>query len=446
MTIHAAKGLEFPITIVSGLSARPGGMRSPVEVHFPKDGGPVGYRMGKDVVTEEFEAAVPDRRADGLRRAAPPPLRRLHPGLRPPRRVAPPRRAQEPARQEQQPHQRRDPARAGWARALDGAPRPRRRSRAPARSIRPPFPRRRPASPSGRPSAPPRSPWPAAPARSRPPPSPTRAPPTGASSPRSSCRPPPPDPAEPVRWPHPPTRRRPRRRTTATRDRRSRGTRSIRDCRSGRATSTCRRGSRAATARRSAGRCTACCRRSTWPPAPGSTTPSPPSARPRPCPTEPTTSARLVRGRARRRRWCGPPPRHPHWREVYACTPIGDRLLEGYVDLLYRGDDGLVVVDHKTSGQRRPRRARSPGRGLPAPGRRVRGGGRSGDRRARRPRRVPVPHPRTARSSATSATSRRRWPTSSASSPRGRSWSHPEAGRSVIAAPMSSGAGRRCTL
>jgi len=40
---------------------------------------------------------------------------------------------------------------------------------------------------------------------------------------------------------------------------------------------------------------------------------------------------------------------HPHWREVYACTPIGDRLLEGYVDLLYRSDRGLVVVDHKTS-------------------------------------------------------------------------------------------------
>ncbi|MBI2709442.1 MAG: UvrD-helicase domain-containing protein [Actinobacteria bacterium] len=39
----------------------------------------------------------------------------------------------------------------------------------------------------------------------------------------------------------------------------------------------------------------------------------------------------------------------PHWREVYACTPIGGRLLEGYVDLLYRGDEGLVVVDHKTA-------------------------------------------------------------------------------------------------
>jgi hypothetical protein len=44
----------------------------------------------------------------------------------------------------------------------------------------------------------------------------------------------------------------------------------------------------------------------------------------------------------------------PHWREVYACTPIGDRLLEGYVDLLYRGPDGLVVVDHKTASTTDP--------------------------------------------------------------------------------------------
>jgi ATP-dependent helicase/nuclease subunit A len=44
----------------------------------------------------------------------------------------------------------------------------------------------------------------------------------------------------------------------------------------------------------------------------------------------------------------------PHWREVYACTPIGDRLLEGYVDLLYRSPHGLVVVDHKTSASAEP--------------------------------------------------------------------------------------------
>jgi ATP-dependent helicase/nuclease subunit A len=39
----------------------------------------------------------------------------------------------------------------------------------------------------------------------------------------------------------------------------------------------------------------------------------------------------------------------PHWREVYACAPVAGRLLEGYVDLLYRGVLGLVVVDHKTA-------------------------------------------------------------------------------------------------
>jgi ATP-dependent helicase/nuclease subunit A len=44
----------------------------------------------------------------------------------------------------------------------------------------------------------------------------------------------------------------------------------------------------------------------------------------------------------------------PHWREVYACTPIGDRLLEGYVDLLYRTDRGLVIVDYKTSASTAP--------------------------------------------------------------------------------------------
>jgi ATP-dependent exoDNAse (exonuclease V) beta subunit len=44
----------------------------------------------------------------------------------------------------------------------------------------------------------------------------------------------------------------------------------------------------------------------------------------------------------------------PHWREVYACTPVGGRLLEGYVDLLYRGPDGLVVVDYKTAATSDP--------------------------------------------------------------------------------------------
>ena len=34
---------------------------------------------------------------------------------------------------------------------------------------------------------------------------------------------------------------------------------------------------------------------------------------------------------------------------MYVATTIGDRTLEGYIDLLYRTDDGLVVVDYKTA-------------------------------------------------------------------------------------------------
>ncbi|HEY8093048.1 MAG TPA: 3'-5' exonuclease, partial [Acidimicrobiales bacterium] len=42
-----------------------------------------------------------------------------------------------------------------------------------------------------------------------------------------------------------------------------------------------------------------------------------------------------------------------HWREVYVGVPFPGRdgsvaVLEGYIDLLYRRADGLVVVDHKT--------------------------------------------------------------------------------------------------
>ncbi len=45
----------------------------------------------------------------------------------------------------------------------------------------------------------------------------------------------------------------------------------------------------------------------------------------------------------------------PHWREVYVCAPMpGGRLLEGYLDLLWRDEDGLVVLDHKTAGTTDP--------------------------------------------------------------------------------------------
>jgi ATP-dependent exoDNAse (exonuclease V) beta subunit len=44
--------------------------------------------------------------------------------------------------------------------------------------------------------------------------------------------------------------------------------------------------------------------------------------------------------------------RRPHWREVYVGIPYGDGVLEGYIDLLYRDEDGLVVVDYKTDSWR----------------------------------------------------------------------------------------------
>jgi ATP-dependent exoDNAse (exonuclease V) beta subunit len=37
-----------------------------------------------------------------------------------------------------------------------------------------------------------------------------------------------------------------------------------------------------------------------------------------------------------------------HWRETYVAVPFDGITLEGYVDLVYRDDDGLVVVDYKT--------------------------------------------------------------------------------------------------
>ena len=84
MTVHAAKGLEFPVTVVAGLTTpQPG---SPVDVGRLADRDVDAGRARQPAVR-----VVPaPGRADGRRRAPPPAVRRLHPRRRPPRRVAPP--------------------------------------------------------------------------------------------------------------------------------------------------------------------------------------------------------------------------------------------------------------------------------------------------------------------------------------------------------------------
>ncbi|NNF63398.1 MAG: hypothetical protein HKN07_03990, partial [Acidimicrobiia bacterium] len=37
-----------------------------------------------------------------------------------------------------------------------------------------------------------------------------------------------------------------------------------------------------------------------------------------------------------------------HWKELYVAAPVGARTIEGYVDLLVESPDGLVIVDYKT--------------------------------------------------------------------------------------------------
>ncbi len=43
---------------------------------------------------------------------------------------------------------------------------------------------------------------------------------------------------------------------------------------------------------------------------------------------------------------------YPHHKELFVSAPVGDRVIEGYVDLLVEGPDGLIVVDYKTDSAR----------------------------------------------------------------------------------------------
>ncbi|MFB0927555.1 MAG: UvrD-helicase domain-containing protein [Acidimicrobiales bacterium] len=43
---------------------------------------------------------------------------------------------------------------------------------------------------------------------------------------------------------------------------------------------------------------------------------------------------------------------HPHFKELFVTAPLGDRTIEGYVDLLVETPEGLIVVDYKTDSVR----------------------------------------------------------------------------------------------
>jgi ATP-dependent exoDNAse (exonuclease V) beta subunit len=59
LTIHGAKGLEFPVTIVSGMTTKAAGRRAGVELVFPHDRDTYAVRVSRRVTTEEFERYAP---------------------------------------------------------------------------------------------------------------------------------------------------------------------------------------------------------------------------------------------------------------------------------------------------------------------------------------------------------------------------------------------------
>ena len=59
LTIHGAKGLEFPVTIVSGMTTKASGRPRSVQLLFPHDDDTYAVRVSSRVTTEEFERYAP---------------------------------------------------------------------------------------------------------------------------------------------------------------------------------------------------------------------------------------------------------------------------------------------------------------------------------------------------------------------------------------------------
>jgi ATP-dependent exoDNAse (exonuclease V) beta subunit len=59
LTVHGAKGLEFPITIVSGMTTRATRRRTGVQLLFPHDSDTYALRISSTVTTDEFERYKP---------------------------------------------------------------------------------------------------------------------------------------------------------------------------------------------------------------------------------------------------------------------------------------------------------------------------------------------------------------------------------------------------